>query len=170
MSRRLPTTGATILALIACAVAALFVWNHRRDMPRTASRLLENPDRYELLSLYPYLTFSAQYSAADRFHGHPIIGRTFISDPGVQRKLNDALRVGARESDGSMMACFNPRHGIRVTHGRQVTDFVICFECRQVEVFQDEKQIAFFITTSSPQSMFDQALRSVGVPLADKLR
>lgn len=174
MSRRLSKSTVTILALVGCAVAAAaFAWKHRHDMPLAASRELENADQYELLSLYPYLSgplTGPLPSSAEFFYGHWVLGRTLVGDPAMRRKLNDALREGAKQSDGRMMACFNPRHAIRVRHGSQVTDFVICFECRQVEVFRDGKQIAFFLTSASPQATFDQVLKDAGISPASQPR
>ena len=67
-----------------------------------------------------------------------------------------------------MMACFNPRHGIRVTHAGVVTNFVTCFECRQVEVWRGNQKLALFLVSVSPQSVFDEVLKSAGVTLAPK--
>lgn len=58
------------------------------------TRPLDNADRYELLSLHPWM---------------------------------------------GMPAPFNPRHGIRVTRAEVTTDYLICFECRQVQVWRGGK-------------------------------
>ena len=63
------------------------------------------------------------------------------------------------------MACFSPRHGIRVTRHGRVTDVVICFECRQVRVYRDGHSVASFLTSASPQPVFDDVLRQANVPL-----
>jgi hypothetical protein len=55
-----------------------------------------------------------------------------------------------------------------VTHGSAVTDFVICFECKQVEVWGGDKEIAQYPITSSPQAIFNRVLEAATIPLAGK--
>jgi hypothetical protein len=150
-----------ILATIVFAAAGALAYLRWHGMPQAAWQALHDADQYELLSLYPYL------SKPD-FYGHEILGRTTITDKAIQERLNQAFQLGVRDSDGRMMACFNPRHGIRVTHGDVVTEFVICFECRQVEVWRGGKKLAFFLTSKSPQPIFDEVLQQAGLPLAPK--
>jgi hypothetical protein len=89
-----------------------------------------------------------------------------LTDSRIQAELNAALRSGIHSSIGLEAMCFNPRHGIRVTRGSTVTDFLICFECQQIEVWRDDKQIARMHTTGSPQAEFDKVLVDTHVPLA----
>jgi hypothetical protein len=72
----------------------------------------------------------------------------------------------AFRNDGRVAACFNPRHGIRASREGKTIDLVICFECLQVYVYAEEGRQGSFLTTSSPQPVFDQVLREAGVPLA----
>lgn len=60
-------------------------------------------------------------------------------------------------------ACFNPRHGIRVSHNTKRTDFVICFECLQVKVHGEGQ--GDFLVSDFPKAIFDKVLRDAGVPL-----
>jgi hypothetical protein len=64
--------------------------------------------------------------------------------------------------------CFNPRHGIRVTHDDQTIDFVICFECSQIQVWRDDQFLTTFIVGHSPEGVFNQALRDAGLTLSPK--
>ncbi len=151
----------TVLAIIVLALGAGVWWARWHRMQWIAWRALSHADSYELLSLQP------QLSGADYFN-HEVLGRISITDEATRGKLNRALQSGIRNSDGSMMACFMPRHGIRVTHGNVTTDFVICFECRQVRMWQGGMLVAVFPTTGDPQQVFDQVLRDAGVALAPK--
>jgi hypothetical protein len=147
-----------VIALVAFGALA-----HLRSngIPRAAWNALANADRFELLSLNPDL------SKPD-YYGHEVLGQTTITDAATRERLNEAFQSGVRANDGRMMACFNPRHGIRVTHAGVTTDFVICFECRQVQVWRGNQKIAFFLVSDSPQPVFDDVLKSAGVPLAPK--
>ena len=63
-------------------------------------------------------------------------------------------------------ACFIPRHGIRMTSGRDTVDLVICFECLSVNVYVNDKREKGFLTTRDPQPTFDAVLKAAGVKLA----
>jgi hypothetical protein len=154
--KKLLVAGAGIL------IAFAFVqWTRR--LPRVASTALDAADRYELLSLDPRLRVPA---TPDLFHGFRVLGQTVVSDEGTRRELNRALRKGAESIFANRPRCFNPRHGIRVTRAGRTTDFLICFECEQVEVWSGDQLVADWMTDSSPQPMFDQVLQHAGVPLA----
>src|SRR5256886_13151649 len=58
--------------------------------------------------------------------------------------------------------CFEPRHGIRVRKGERVTDFVICFECDQVQIWTNDQRTGGFVIGSSPQPIFDEILKEIG--------
>jgi hypothetical protein len=150
-----------IVVILVMAGISVGGWLRWIGMPVVAWRALGDANEYELLSLEPRL------SGPD-FYGHTILGGTKVVDAETREKLNRALRLGVRENNGEEMACFNPRHGIRVTRDGVTTDFVICFECRQVEVFRGGKQIAFFLISGSPQGVFDEVLKGANVPLAAK--
>jgi hypothetical protein len=157
------------LLLVVLAAIAGVAWWRWPGMPRVAVRALTNADQYELLSLQPYMGTMTSPDAP-RFYDHEIIGRTQVIDTAVRAKLNEALQRGVREmtDPNKVRACFNPRHGIRVTRAGITTDFVICFECRQIEVWRGGTVIAAFPTSSSPQPVFDEVLERAGVPLAPK--
>jgi hypothetical protein len=133
-------------------------------IPAGARTALEKADQMELLSTDPA---SQQEKPKDDFHGWKVLGRTQIKDADTRKKLVAALKKGVGENDGMAAACFHPRHGIRATQGSKTTDFVICFECFQVQVYAGEKRDGSFLTTDSPQPVFDQVLREAGVPLAE---
>jgi hypothetical protein len=97
-----------------------------------------------------------------------IRGRADITDAAERRALVQALARGARDATPNMMhACFNPRHGLRVERGSYAVDFVICFECLQVQAsgFQPAD---FFLTSAAPQPTFDESLRHHNLPLPEK--
>jgi hypothetical protein len=147
------------------AIAGVAAWVRWHGMPWPAWRALSTAEAYELISLEPDMR-TATHSGV-RYHNHAVLGSTPITDPATRRRLNDALQAGVRQSDGTRMACFNPRHGIRVTRGGVVSEFVICFECRQVQVYRDGSKL-YFLTSNSPEKVFDEVLKSANVPLAEK--
>lgn len=45
------------------------------------------------------------------------------------------VRKGIESSKREVAACFLPRHGVRVTKPDKSFDLVVCFECRQLKLF-----------------------------------
>jgi hypothetical protein len=134
-------------------------------IPEPARTALQEAEQFELLSLDPR---RRQEKPTSHFHGWKVLGKTLIADGPTRKKLLLALNKGVKENEGMVAACFNPRHGIRVTHQGKTIDFVICFECFQVDMYVAEKKEKGFLTTGSPQPAFDEALRAANIPLAEK--
>ena len=133
------------------------------EIPAPAAAILEQSDHFELLSLDP----RRQMNGADGFHGFKVLGTAVISDSEIRQKLVSAFERAVAEKPGAIAACFNPRHGIRVSKDRERADFVICFECRQVQVSYGEAQGEFLINNSA-KSLFDSVLQTRGLPLPGK--
>jgi hypothetical protein len=146
------------------AAAAGICWLRWHGMPVSDWWALTYADQYELLSLQP----TRLGPKLPDYYGTVILGRTPIPDVATRDRLNWALQSGARQSDGRSKSCFNPRHAVRVTQAGVTTEFLICFECRQFEVWRDGKEIGYFLTNSSPQAVFDDVLNKAGIPLALK--
>jgi hypothetical protein len=134
-------------------------------IPEAAAAALARAETLELLSLSPE---RPREKPPDDFHGWKVLGRAAVKDRETCKGLVAALRRGAEESEGVAAACFNPRHGLRVTHDGKAVDFVICFECLQVQVFEGNRSLKGFLISDSPQPPFDKVLRDAGVPLAAK--
>jgi hypothetical protein len=132
------------------------------EAPRVA---LEKAGQIELYSLDPS---RSDEKPKDDFHGWKVLGKTTVKSADTLKTLVAALKKGVAENEGIVAGCFNPRHGIRVTHDGKTVDFVICFECYQVAVYVDGKREKGFLVTRSPQPAFDKVLKDVGVPLAKK--
>ncbi len=149
---------------LACLLAYVFFGVAGNHVPRKAVAALENAEQYELLSLEPH----PGPDAANTFHGYPVLGRMLITDGNARANLTRALRTGASENQNTVAACFNPRHGLHVVGKSGAMDFVICFECRQVKVFENELRTPGFLTSPSPKPVFDAVLKKAGVPLAEE--
>jgi hypothetical protein len=135
----------------------------RNVIPATVAAILEQADHFDLLSLDPHFRGKA---AKDDFHGYKVLGTAVIEDPETRKRIASAFKRAVAENQGYMAACFNPRHGIRVTRNMKQADFVICFECAQVEVFGEN--YGRFLISNSAQPLFDSVLRSSGIPREDR--
>ena len=156
---------ASVFALLAGTPNPAQQWGSDRRLaenkiPESAKAVLEQADRFELLSLKPYPFVEGG------FYRHEILGRTEIVDAKTRTSLIAAFEKGVAENHGDAAMCFNPRHGIHVSrHGKKV-DFQICFECLQVQIHGDVQ--GRVLVSGSPQPVFDKVLRDAGITLADK--
>jgi len=136
---------------------------------RAIAKLADSPAKFVLYSLDPRLTLSHDESVqtATLFHGYHILGQTEISDAKERRTLAQALARGAGENEGNLANCFNPRHGLHVEQSGRAVDFVICFECLRTHAYGFPLGNEF-LTSASPQRIFDDSLRRHHLPLAPK--
>jgi hypothetical protein len=137
-------------------------------LPSAAQKALQGADRFELLSLNP--DELADKTDTDAFHGWNVLGTTEVKDPDTRANLISRFKAGVAENDGTVANCFNPRHGIKVTHDGETHEFVICFECFSVEWHVDGQETKGFLITRSPQPTFDEILKESGVLLAGEAK
>jgi hypothetical protein len=149
------------LSLVGCSKRA-----ERIPVGQALEKLADAPSRMVLYSLDPPgdHPFDPDAVQTETFHGYDILGRADITDRSEQRALVLALASGAHESDALVPNCFNPRHGLHVDQADHSIDFVICFECHQVQAHGFQRE-GFFIRTWQ-QPTFDDSLRRHRIPLA----
>ena len=147
-----------------------------RVVPGDCRRVLEQPDQFTLFSLDPYTlvrdpeTGEGVYGCSGgRFHGFVVLGHTAVEDAARRAELLHALYEGFA---GAIRPrpCYEPRHGIRATRGKQAVDLVICFTCSPVQVYPDAASDCFswYKVSASPRPFFDQVLTQAGVPLCPR--
>ncbi|MFT3882538.1 MAG: hypothetical protein QM703_23160 [Gemmatales bacterium] len=133
--------------------------------PPSARQALENATTFELLSLNPIANTDKE---KNEFYGFAVLGKTQVKVAGIRRQIVAAFQQAIDESEGLAAACFKPRHGFRVAYEKKTFEFVICYECMQIAVYEDGKLLKRLFTTGNAQGILDRALRDAGVPLAEK--
>jgi len=151
---------AIVAVLAVLAIVAIYIF---RGIPSVVATAMRDADSFELLSLDPK---QDRHDAG--FHRFKVLGRTTLTDPSTRKRIYRSLQSGARWNLPFAAMCFTPRHGLRVIADGRTFDLVICFECSQVKVWQDDTFMTRFIVGQSPEPAFDQALRDAGLPLAPK--
>jgi hypothetical protein len=116
-----------------------------------------------LYSLDPGIDKDEPENSPAVFHGYRILGRTDIVGQNEKQELLVTLATGIEKSDGTISACFNPRHGLRVTTPTGQFDLSICFECLQVYTFDfaGAHQVS---TTREPMKLYDSLVRKYKLP------
>ena len=144
--------------------------------PNNSRDVLEQSEKLTLFSLsstpgdYDELVGSPRRAL---FHNHGVLGKTLVSGPAKSQLLasfDDGL-VAPRPRPGmanlAQIGCFNPRHGIRATHGGRTIDLLICFSCQKFEAYEDGKLLQrSTMATAAAQPLFDSVLTKAKVPLA----
>lgn len=153
----------------ACVLAnAAPAADKENKLPAAVAEILEKAEAVELLSLDPGMKGKEQ--PKDGFHGYKVLGKTAIKNLDKTEEKSavvDWINEGIKESDGSVAACFNPRHGIKATHDGKTVELVICFECLSMQVFDADGKQSSVLTSGSPQKTFDKLLVTARVPLPE---
>jgi hypothetical protein len=164
MSLRAQCFGSLVVsALLAAGCSSGF----SHVIPARAVAILDDAESFELLCLDPERTERGEQTAST-YHGWKVLGVAAVPDADTRQRLLTALKRGVDENKGAVAACFNPRHGIRATRGSDTAELVICFECFSAEVYLGGRRTGNFLTTNSPQPVFDDVLRAADVLLAKK--
>jgi hypothetical protein len=142
-------------------------WILATNLPVDLSNFLENADEFTLYSLDVDPAF--EYFTVKGIQDTNILGQIKIPAGPQRSGLIKALADGIAEfeAENMMMAdCFQPHHVIRARKGGVTMDFVICFECRQIQAFSSKSTNYWvFPVSGSPIIIFNQTLRQAGIPL-----
>ena len=130
-------------------------------IPPRVERLLDQAETFELFALDPRSSGKATPST-ENFHEWRVLGKTEVKEPADRKKLVDALRLGAEDNAGTVDGFFIPRHGLRLTSGKETVDLVICFQCLSIQVYVNGNMAKGFLTTGDPQKEFDALLNGRG--------
>ena len=155
MTSNLPFVAAATACLLAIGCSS------GNRLPPVAEQALRDATDFELLSLDP----DRENADSNGFHGWKVLGKTTITDAGVRNDLISAFKKGVPRRKIEPVDCFNPRHGIKLVSDGITHEFVICFECYQVQWHSPRSTRGGFQITSSPQETFDKILRASKVPL-----
>jgi hypothetical protein len=126
----------------------------------SAATALSAPTDVVLYSLEP----EGGADASESLHDFTILGRTKLDRERMPTAIN-AFRAAISDWDGAIYMCFNPRQAIRVTAHNHTYDFLLCYECHQLYVYEDDKLLQSLGASGSPKVLND-LLKTAGIPLA----
>jgi len=129
------------------------------SMPEAFTKALAAPDKVTLLSL----TFTG-LNTSDSFYGTKILGQADLLGALAQQATQEFQQ--AVERGGQQALCMNPRHGLRVVAHDKTYDFVLCYECGYMQMYQDSVHIKT-VGISGDSGLLNHLLTEAGVPVAD---
>lgn len=97
------------------------------------------------------------------FNGFPVLGKTDVALAGDRLAIFNAVQKGIADSDGQEPKCFWPRHGVRLKRRGATNEYLICFQCKQLDEYIDGRR-THKLTSDSPRDILDAHLEKAGVP------
>lgn len=111
--------------------------------PDDGREVLEQADTVTFFTLNPTRLVEGKLSPEkERLRNYGVLGKVEITDAAERRRLVEAIYEGLRGEDAGPADCFIPRHGLRFTRGSRTIEFVICFQCTWVHIYQDDAEHA----------------------------
>ncbi len=130
--------------------------------------ILFQAGEFELVALNPDWPTKESKADPKNLQGYTVRGRATISDRALRLELMQALGDGARENDGMVAACFNPRHAIIATHNGKTCEIIICFECLTFQVWDGSTKIETVDLSETPRTTFDRIYTAAGLSIAPR--
>jgi len=124
----------------------------RPRLPADVFRALDTPTEITLYSTHPD-SQAVRWWFSRWFHGYRIIGQVSVADPVQRRQVATVVRHAARTYHGDTKCVFSPRHAVRLSSGPKTYDFLICFECSQMEVYSGDQLIGQLSIGGSPEAL-----------------
>ena len=122
---------------------------------------------WRLYSLEPHPLQPLPHSEA--YYHRRILG-SIDSDKAEQlHTIVENLIEASEQWNGGVAMCYDPRHGIRITHGDDLHDMVICYECSTAELFRNGESVGGirFASDANPvatPTIANAILDNAGIP------
>ncbi len=139
--------------------AALSTQAGEKKLPEQVKAVLDNASEFELYWLDP----SAKANQSDAsLYRWKVLGKTLIKDAMPRSHLVEAIESDI-ERGKEYAECFEPRHAIRASYEGKTVDLVICYRCRWMYVYVDEKRVADIVIATKSTSLFDKHYRDAEI-------
>jgi hypothetical protein len=103
---------------------------------------LDKADRIDLFRLNPKELPEGNKEAKKEFHGYEVLSELRVEANDQRNTAAAFLGKTLHWNELRKALCFNPRHGLRVLSGKRTLDFLICFQCNRVDIFEGCEQLA----------------------------
>lgn len=128
--------------------------------------ILFQADSLELVALDPDWPTKESLADPTTLHGYNVRGRAKLESRPLRLELLVALGDGARENDGMVAACFNPRHALIAEFEGKTCELIICFECLTFQVFDGKEKKETVDLSETPRRTFDLIFTDAGLSIA----
>ena len=130
-----------------------------------AARVLGSPHSTTLYSIEP----AERLKSGDKvLHGFKVLGQTNLDSKHAQLAAN-AFQKAVTNWDDVTYECFEPRHALRISSRSHTYDFLLCYQCHELDVYKDDKLLDNYGAAGSPKFL-NSMLTEANVPLARPAR
>jgi hypothetical protein len=147
-------------------LALLFVPIRVNRLPEELGKALDAPASVILYSIQP-----STWPHGSFYH-FSVLGHVELhgdqASQAIKEFRNSAVNMMAGVwSDERIDNCvISPRHALRVVSEGHTYDFLLCYECHQLEVFRDGKEVTFIAGTTGEPQVLNGLLTAAKIPLA----
>jgi hypothetical protein len=136
------------------------------ELPKAAQDALNSPESVMLYSLEPWTENPDDQKnwKGAKFHYYICLGQTALTGDAAKVVITE-FRKAIPEERGPMAMCFDPRHALSIVSNHHTYDFLLCFQCAQMEICEDEKEIAN-LSASGSADVLNGILKKAGIPLS----
>jgi hypothetical protein len=133
----------------------------KNEIPPHISKALRAPEKVILFSLEPWEQPTEKDPALHRFK---VLGSTELDAKQTVVAIQE-FETAVGGWDGAMAMCFDPRQAIQVTSQKRVYDLLICYECQQLYIYENNSSVAQLGVAGSPK-ILKELLTKSGIPLS----
>src|SRR5437763_12282928 len=138
-----------VLVVLISASTPIHAANNTNRVPPELDAALNEASKSVLYSLEP---MTEANPPGPKLHGFKILGKTILDQKKTIAAIN-AFKAAISDCGRSSMACFDPRHALRVTRGGRTYDLLLCYECQNLHVYRDDKLFTGFCAKGSPETL-----------------
>jgi hypothetical protein len=122
----------------------------------------------ELVALNPDWPTKETQADPNTLHGYTVRGRASVDSRALRLELLEALAKGAKENNGTVAACFNPRHAIVAEVDGKICELIICFECLTCQIWNGNERVDNIDISETPRATFDRIYTDAGLSIAGR--
>ena len=171
MTKRKLIYALSAAVLLFIAVGFIYPMVSKNRVPSAAMRALTTDPKPVVFSLNPEKfihdndgTIMPLPESSPKFCGYKILAQTVIESATDRARVVESIVNGIHNWNGRIAACFEPRHGVRVSGKGGTYDFLICFACSRVVIKLPDGTTAGLAISASGKP-FNEILSAANVPL-----
>jgi hypothetical protein len=128
---------------------------------------IEVPEKITLLSIDGNAYKAGEEpKTPEHYREYPLLGKVEITDAGQREEIMRALQRGISEGTDFQAFCFWPRHTVLTEQHGHTREYIVCFECTWVAIYEDGNHSRTVTTSTHAKELFNRTLMDAGVPLA----
>ena len=169
--RRIPPLIALVIsiAVVLFVGQAMFSSSNPKELPAEARAALDRTKRCEVYGLDPEKKLSGVPPRQIQLQGFAVIGKTEVTSPDLLSKIQTLVIEGIANGGPGTACLFVPRHAISIQDENGQYDFLICYQCGELEahITHNGSTTRTFYTFCGHCDVLCEILDSAGIKLPE---